>query len=296
MNKGLSDVILGNLKPIKQGKVRNVYDLNDCFLFVATDRISAYDYILGSPIPDKGKILNQLSKFWFQFLSSITETHFLEDDVLKYPESLQAFEPLLQGRSMLVKKAEVIPVECVVRGYISGSAWQEYKQSGTINESKIPNGLIESERLETPIFTPATKASSGHDENIPFEKMVELIGKEKSTLMREKSLSIYNAARDYLDKRGIILADTKFEFGLIQGDILLIDEVLTPDSSRFWPKSKYTPGKSQESYDKQFVRDYLNRIKWEKKPPAPALPEEIIHKTRDKYLEIFKIITGKELE
>jgi phosphoribosylaminoimidazole-succinocarboxamide synthase len=262
---------------------------------VATDRISAYDSILGSPIPDKGKILNQLSQFWFNFLSKEIENHFIEDQISRYPKQLHAYEAQLKGRSMLVKKADVIPIECVVRGYISGSAWQEYAQSGTINGSKMPAGLVESARLESPLFTPSTKAESGHDENISFEKTVKLIGKDKSNFLREKSLAIYNSARDFLDDRGILLADTKFEFGLIGKKIILIDEVLTPDSSRFWPKSKYTPGRGQESYDKQFVRDYLNSIHWDRTPPGPSLPEEIVAKTREKYLEIFRIITDKNL-
>ena len=291
----LSDIKLGNVLPIKTGKIRSIYDLGDKFLFVASDRISAYDSILPNPVPDKGKVLSQLSKFWFGFLKDVVENHFISDNIEDYPEEFKPFKDILEGRSMLVMKADVIPIECVVRGYISGSAWVEYQKQGTVNDEPMPEGLQESDKLMKPIFTPSTKAESGHDENISFKKMVNIIGKELSEELKEKSLAVYCKARDYLETKGIILADTKFEFGLSNGQVHLIDEVLTPDSSRFWPKAGYKPGKGQESYDKQFVRDYLNQIKWDRNPPAPSLPEEIISKTRQKYLEIYKIISGKDL-
>lgn len=291
----LSDIKLGNISPIKTGKIRSIYDLGDKFLFVASDRISAYDSILPNPVPDKGKVLSQLSKFWFGYLKGVVENHFITDTIEEYPEELKSFGDILEGRSMLVTKAEVIPIECVVRGYISGSAWVEYQKQGTVNGEPMPKGLKESDKLPNPIFTPSTKAETGHDENISFRKMVEIIGKELSEELKEKSLAVYCKARDYLETKGIILADTKFEFGLSNGQVHLIDEVLTPDSSRFWPKASYKPGKGQESYDKQFVRDYLNQIKWDRNPPAPSLPEEIISKTRQKYLEIYRIICGRDL-
>ena len=296
MTDALSDIVLGTVKPVKTGKIRSIYDLGEQFLFVASDRISAYDHILPNPVPDKGKVLSQLSKFWFAYLKDVVETHFVTDDVAQYPSSLRQYSKILSGRSMLVKKAKVVPIECVVRGYISGSAWSEYKKSGTVNGSPMPQGLKESDKLEKPIFTPSTKEESGHDINISFEKMVEIVGKELSEQLREKSLAVYCKARDFLESRGIILADTKFEFGVSEGKILLIDEVLTPDSSRFWPRKSYQPGKGQESYDKQFVRDYLNQINWDRNPPVPSLPAEIIQKTQEKYREIYKIITGKDLE
>lgn len=292
--KALYNMNFDQIKPVKTGKVRNIYDLQDSFLFVATDRISAFDYILPNPVPDKGKVLTQLSKFWFNFLKDITKTHYITDDISNY-NTLAPYANDLIGRSMIVKKAEVIPVECVVRGYISGSAWNEYKEKGTVNEEIMQKGLKESEKLKEPIFTPATKAETGHDENIPFNKMASIIGLEISEKLREKSLSIYIKARDYLEYKGIILADTKFEFGLIDNEIILIDEVLTPDSSRFWPVNEYKVGQGQNSFDKQFVRDYLNSIKWDKKPPVPELPENVIIKTREKYLEAFKLITGFDL-
>ncbi len=291
----LSDIKLGRVLPIKTGKIRSIYDLGDRFLFVASDRISAYDSILPNPVPDKGKVLSRLSKFWFDFLKGVVENHFISDNIEDYPEEFKPFKDILEGRSMLVMKADVIPIECVVRGYISGSAWVEYQKQGTVNDEPMPEGLQESDKLMKPIFTPSTKAESGHDENISFKKMVNIIGKELSEELKEKSLAVYCKARDYLETKGIILADTKFEFGLSNGQVHLIDEVLTPDSSRFWPKASYKPGKGQESYDKQFVRDYLNQIKWDRNPPAPSLPEEIISKTRQKYLEIYKIISGKDL-
>jgi len=290
-----SEIDLIDLKPVKTGKVRSIYDLGDSFLFVATDRVSAYDSILPTPILDKGKVLTQVSKFWFDFIKDIVDVHILTADFADFPDSLKKYETQLKGRSMIVKKAQVIPVECVVRGYLSGSAWVEYVKKGTVNEVSMPKGLEESEKLVSPIFTPATKAESGHDENIHFNKMCEIIGKDLSEKLQDLSIRIYVKARDYMESKGIILADTKFEFGLIDGNIILIDEVLTPDSSRFWPKDLYEKGKSQESYDKQFVRDYLNKISWDRNPPAPELPDEIVSNTRQKYLDIYKIITGKSL-
>jgi len=290
-----SDIELEGINPVKTGKVRSIYDLGDSFLFVATDRVSAYDCILPTPILDKGKVLTQVSKFWFDFIKDIVDVHILTAEFDDFPDSLKKHEKQLKDRSMIVKKAKVIPVECVVRGYISGSAWVEYVKKGTVNEVFMPEGLKESEKLITPIFTPATKADSGHDENIHFDKMCGIIGKDLSEKLQDLSISIYSKARDYMEDKGIILADTKFEFGLIDDKIILIDEVLTPDSSRFWPKDLYEIGRSQESYDKQFVRDYLNKINWDRKPPAPVLPEEIVNSTRQKYLDIYEIITGSTL-
>jgi len=276
---------------LKSGKVREVFDLGDSLLFIATDRISAFDCILPSPIPDKGKVLTQLSLYWFELLKDVVENHLITADISEYPAALQPFSEQLDGRSMIVKKAEVLPVECVVRGYLAGSGWKEYQESGTITGIKLPEGLVESSELPEPIFTPSTKAESGHDENIPFNIMEDIIGSELANKVRDISLTIYSTARDYAKQHGIILADTKFEFGLVDGEIILIDEVLTPDSSRFWPLDSYNPGASQPSFDKQFVRDYLSSLDWDKNPPAPELPDNIIEKTREKYFQALDLLT-----
>jgi phosphoribosylaminoimidazole-succinocarboxamide synthase len=279
------------------GKVRDVYSLdNNHLLFVATDRISAFDYVLATGIPQKGRVLTQMSVFWFEFLRDLVPNHMVTTDTNRYPAALRKYTDQLRGRSMLVNRAEMFPVECVVRGYISGSAWKEYKSSGAVCGIQLPKGLQESDQLPEPIFTPATKATSGHDENISFEQMAKLIGADLSTQLRDVSLAIYKKAADYARQRGVIIADTKFEFGRAAAGITLADEVLTPDSSRFWPADKYQPGKAQESFDKQYVRDYLEEIRWNKQPPAPALPAEVARKTSEKYLEAYRQITGRDLD
>jgi phosphoribosylaminoimidazole-succinocarboxamide synthase len=279
------------------GKVRDVYRLDpDQLLFVATDRISAFDYVLATGIPHKGQVLTQLSLFWFDFLKDIVPNHLVTADVDLYPESIRKYRDQLRGRSMLVNRAAMFPVECVVRGYISGSAWKEYTASGMVCGIRLPGGLQESDQLPEPIFTPATKAASGHDENISFASMVELVGAEQSAQLRDLTLAIYRKASDYARERGLIIADTKFEFGRIGSGITLADEVLTPDSSRFWPADKYQPGKAQESFDKQYVRDYLEEIRWNKQPPAPALPLEVAQRTSEKYLEAYRELTGRGLD
>ena len=285
-----------NLELYASGKVRDVYRAdNEHLLFVATDRISAFDYVLATGIPQKGRVLTQLSLFWFDFLKDIVPNHLVTADVKRYPANLQPYRDQLEGRSMLVVRADMIGVECVVRGYISGSAWKEYKESGKVCGISLPAGLKESDKLPEPIFTPATKATSGHDENISFAEMSKLIGPELSRQLRDLSLRIYQAAADYAGQKGIIIADTKFEFGRTSGGLVLADEVLTPDSSRFWPAGKYSPGKAQESFDKQYVRDYLESIHWNKQPPAPALPPEVARKTTEKYIEAYRRLTGREL-
>lgn len=285
------------LKLHASGKVRDVYNVDaDSLLFVATDRISAFDYILATGIPHKGRVLTQISLFWFEFLSNITANHLVTADVAKYPAPLQKYADQLRGRSMIVARAEMFPVECVVRGYISGSAWKEYKATGTVCGIQLPAGLKESDKLPEPIFTPATKATTGHDENISFEEMVKIVGEEKSKQLRDLTLKIYTQAAAYALGKGIIIADTKFEFGTTSKGIILADEVLTPDSSRFWPADKYAPGRAQESYDKQYVRDYLEEIRWNKQPPAPALPVEVASGTSEKYLDAYRRLTGRELD
>jgi phosphoribosylaminoimidazole-succinocarboxamide synthase len=278
------------------GKVRDIYRVdNERLLFVATDRISAFDYVLASGIPKKGKVLTQLSLFWFDFLKDIVPNHLVTADVKRYPVNLQPRAEQLRGRSMLVMKADMVTIECVARGYLSGSGWKEYQKTGEVCGIKLPTGLRESDKLPEPIFTPAIKATSGHDENIPFAEMVKRIGPEMSNKLRELTLKIYQTAADYAKTRGIIIADTKFEFGTTPKGIVLADEVLTPDSSRFWPVDKYTPGKAQESFDKQYVRDYLEQIRWEKKPPAPGLPAEVAANTSAKYIEAYRLLTGHDL-
>ena len=279
------------------GKVRDVYRLdNERLLFVATDRISAFDYVLATGIPNKGKVLNQLSLFWFEFLKDTVPNHLLTADVEQYPATVRQYADQLRGRSMVVARAEMFPVECVVRGYISGSAWKEYKATGSVCGINLPKGLRESDKLPEPIFTPAIKATTGHDENISYEEMTKIVSAEDSSRLRDLTLNIYTKASDYARDRGIIIADTKFEFGRTAHGITLADEVLTPDSSRFWPADKYKPGQAQESFDKQYVRDYLEEIRWNKQPPAPALPPEVARRTSEKYVEAYHQLTGRELE
>ena len=279
-----------------RGKVRDLYDLGDQLLIISTDRISAFDVVLPNGIPYKGQILTGLSEFWFDYTKPIVDNHIITTDVSQYPDVLQADTEALKGRSMLVRKANRIDIECVVRGYIAGSAWSEYKANGTVCGEKLPAGLTESERLPEPIFTPATKAEQGeHDENISIAEMEERIGKELSKKIIQTSFALFEAASEYAEKSGIILCDTKFEFGQIDGQLILIDEVFTPDSSRFWPKDEYKPGSSPPSFDKQYVRDYLSDIGWNKEPPAPELPAEVIRQTSEKYLEAYRLIVGREL-
>ena len=278
-----------------RGKVRDVYSFDDRLLIVATDRISAFDYILQTGIPDKGRVLTQLSIFWFDFLGDVVPTHFLTANVDEYPKELHPYRSQLEGRSMLVKRAKMMEVECVARGYLSGSGWKEYQASGSVCGIPLPSGLEESSQLPEPIFTPSTKAQSGHDENISFETVANMVGDELASRLRDLTLSIYRRAAEYARTRGIIIADTKFEFGFIDGVLTLGDEVLTPDSSRFWPEDTYKPGGPQPSYDKQYVRDYLESIRWNKQPPAPALPSEVAAKTSEKYRDAYRAITGKPL-
>ena len=279
-----------------RGKVRDIYDLDaNHLLFVASDRISAFDCVLPSGIPDKGKVLTQLSLFWFKFLENMVPSHLITANVSEYPDSLLSYLDQLDGRSMIVVKAQMVPVECVVRGYLSGSGWKDYQRTGEICGIKLPAGLRESDKLPEPLFTPAMKNLSGHDENIPFSEMEKIAGPEMAVRLREISLRIYKAASEYALTRGIILADSKFEFGSTHAGLVLADEVFTPDSSRFWPASSYSPGRPQMSYDKQFVRDYLESIHWDKQPPAPPLPDEVVRRTSEKYKQAFRELTGKEL-
>lgn len=281
---------------VKRGKVRDVYDMGDKLLIVASDRMSAFDVVMDDPIPDKGKILTAISVFWFEKLKNVVENHIISTNPDEYPEPLKKYKTDLMGRSMLVKKAKPLTVECIVRGYISGSGWNDYKKSGTICGIPLPKGLTESEILPEPIFTPSTKAEIGeHDENISFNKVIDILGKNTAEKIRDYSLTIYETGRKYAKEKGIIIADTKFEFGFIGDKLILIDEVLTPDSSRFWPMDSYKPGGAQKSFDKQYLRDYLNSLDWPKSPPPPRLPHEIIEKTREKYLEALERLTGKGL-
>lgn len=290
---------LEGLEIHRRGKVRDLYHSGEHLLIITTDRISAYDLVLGSTIPDKGKVLTQLSAFWFNRTTELVPNHMLSIETKDYNLSSQANSELLEGRSMLVRQTKPIPIECVVRGFLAGSGWREYSESGQVCGIKLPKGLRESERLPEPIFTPATKADTGHDINISEEEASKLIGQELVKQLRELSLALYSHGAAHAEKRGIIVADTKFEFGLSLNksdqNILLIDEILTPDSSRFWPKEHYTPGQGQSSFDKQFVRDYLDSINWNRQAPVPELPEEVRKKTRDKYLEAFSLLTGKTL-
>lgn len=279
-----------------RGKVRDIYEAGDDLLFLASDRISAFDHILATAIPDKGKVLTQLSLFWFDYLRDVVSNHMITARVEDYPEPMKYFQEQLRGRSMLVRRAKMFPVECVVRGYLSGSGWKDYKQTQSICGIHLPAGLRESDRLPEAIFTPATKSSRGHDVNISFSEMSRLVGDETAEELRELSLRIYALAVKHAQNRGIIVADTKFEFGTVNGEVVLADEVLTPDSSRFWPAESYHPGAAQSSYDKQFVRDYLESIHWDKNPPAPGLPEDVVRKTREKYIQAYRQLSGKELE
>jgi phosphoribosylaminoimidazole-succinocarboxamide synthase len=278
-----------------RGKVRDVYDLGDKLLMVASDRISAFDYVLQTPVPDKGKVLTRISTWWFNQLADVVPNHLISADIGEFPTNLRTYEQSLTGRTMLVKKTNKIMIECVVRGYLAGSGWKEYQKTQSVCGVKLPAGLKESDRLPQPIFTPATKEEGGkHDENISFERMAEIVGNNLATQLRDVSLAIYNKAAKIAEERGLILCDTKFEFGELDGQIILIDEVLTPDSSRYWEKSKYQPGKGQDSIDKQYVRDYLESIKWNKQPPAPALPADVIARTREKYIEAYERLTGRK--
>ena len=282
------------IAPAARGKVRDIYDLGDKLLIIATDRLSAFDVVMPTPIPDKGRVLTQLSLFWFELLKSVIPNHVL--DAAEFPPPFRAYREQLAGRAMLVKKTQPLPIECVVRGYLSGSGWKEYQAEGKVCGITLPAGLRESEKLPAPIFTPATKASTGHDENIPFERATEMLGKPLAEKVRAVSLDIYNHAAAYAAPRGVLLADTKFEFGLLGEELIWIDEALTPDSSRFWPAAQYKPGGAQPSFDKQFVRDYLERIQWPKTPPGPELPPDVVAATRAKYREAFRILAGHELD
>lgn len=292
----LRETSLPGAKLFSRGKVRDVYEVaGDRLLVIATDRLSAFDVVMAEGIPDKGAVLTQLSVFWFDFFRGVVPHHFLTANIKEYPPELQAHSDQIERRSMLTEKAKPFPIECVVRGYLAGSGWKDYRATSTVCGVKLPAGLQQSSKLEQPIFTPATKAASGHDENISWEEMVRRIGAGPAEKLREYSLTLYSKARDYAEERGIILADTKFEFGERRGEIILIDEVLTPDSSRFWPRDGYAPGKPQPSFDKQFVRDYLESLDWNKQPPPPHLPAEVVEKTSKKYQEAYRLLTGKTL-
>lgn len=293
----LTTTSLDGLTLLRKGKVRDVYEVNhDSLLIVATDRISAFDVLLPTPIPRKGEVLTRLSVFWFEKLKNIVKNHLLTDRIAEMPRPLQIHSDLIGGRSLLVKRADVLPVECVVRGFVAGSGWKDYVRTGKICGHQLPRGLREADKLPQPIFTPATKAEEGHDENISEEQASEILGSDLFSTLRDYSLRLYSEATKYATQRGIIIADTKFEFGrTIDGQIILIDEALTPDSSRFWPAAKYSPGGPQQSFDKQFVRDYLELLAWDKKAPAPALPEEIVEATSQRYLQALKLLIGNEL-
>ena len=292
-NPILRETHLPGVKLFSRGKVRDVYEVSgERLLIVATDRLSAFDVVMEQGIPDKGRVLTQLSCFWFDFLGDLAPSHFLTADTAAYPSELTAFQNELSGRSMLVKKTTAIPIECVVRGYLAGSGWKDYRETGSVCGIRLPPGLTESAKLEEPLFTPATKAQIGHDENISFEETVRRIGADAARRLRDYSVMIYSKARDYAETRGIIIADTKFEFGWYAGQIILIDEVLTPDSSRFWPKEGYLPGKAQRSFDKQFVRDYLESVHWNKQPPPPPLPPSVVEVTSEKYRQAYSLLTG----
>ena len=294
-SEAVINVKLPGIPLFKRGKVRDVFDLGDRLLIVATDRISAFDSVIPTPIPDKGKILNMLSLFWFNYTKNIIANHIVTADVKKYPKELQKYSEMLDKRSVIAKKAKLIEIECVVRGYLSGSAWEEYKKKGSVSGIKLPSGLKESSRLTRPIFTPSTKEASGHDINITESDMRKIVGEKTADILKTKTLDVYKAACRHAESKGIIISDTKFEFGELDGNVILIDEILTPDSSRFWPMDAYREGGTQKSYDKQFVRDYLLSIKWDKNPPAPPLPDEVVRKTREKYLEAYEKLTGENL-
>jgi len=278
-----------------RGKVRDIYDLGDRLLIVATDRISAFDVVMPNPIPDKGQVLTAMSLFWFELTAEIAENHLITADVSGYPAPLLPYSDQLAGRSMVVRKAKVLPVECVIRGYLAGSGWKDYREQGAVCGIELPPGLRESDKLPQPLFTPSTKAMTGHDENIAPERAIEMVGEEAYRQVERISLAVYQRAADYARERGIIIADTKFEFGWFEGRLLLVDEVLTPDSSRFWPADDYQPGRSQKSFDKQPVRDYLEMIGWNKQPPAPGLPPEVVAGTTRRYREAYRLLTGRKL-
>lgn len=294
MNMPIRETDFPELKLLKRGKVRDMYDLGDSLLMVATDRLSAFDVVMPDPIPDKGIILTQISLFWFEIMESLVPNHVIFSNVDEFPAICQPYADVLRGRSIIIKKTEPLPVECVVRGFLSGSGWKSYQESGSVCGIRLPKGLQESDRLPEPIFTPATKAELGdHDINIDFEEMIKIIGSERAQKLKALSLEIYKAGAELAAGRGIIIADTKFEFGLIDDEVILIDEILTPDSSRFWPKETYSPGGAQKSFDKQYVRDHLSTLVWDKTPPGPSLPEGVILKTRQKYLDALTQLTGK---
>ena len=284
------------LKFLRRGKVRDLYDLGEHLLIVATDRLSAYDVVMPQPIPLKGKVLTQISNYWFSLMTDVIPNHLVATSVEDFPDECGPYLDMLRGRSILVKKTSPLPIECVARGYVSGSGWAEYKQNGQICGIRLPAGLTESERLPRPIFTPATKAEEGHDENITFERSAEIAGRQVMEEARATTLKIYGRASEIALDKGLIIADTKMEFGTIGGRLMLIDELLTPDSSRFWPKSRYAPGRAQESYDKQFVRDYLNSVKFNRQPPGPTLPDDIISATTDLYRQALKVLTGRDVD
>jgi phosphoribosylaminoimidazole-succinocarboxamide synthase len=297
MKRPVSETDFPELKLLKRGKVRDIYDLGEYLLMVVSDRISAFDVVMPEPIPDKGIILTQISLFWFDVVESLIPNHVVAHDVDQFPEVCRQYAEVLRGRSMLVKKAQPLPVECIVRGYISGSGWKEYTEKGSVCGIQLPERLQESQKLPNPIFTPSTKAEHGeHDINIDFEEAAKLVGQARAENIRQLSIEIYKTGVELADQKGIIIADTKFEFGLIDDDLILIDEILTPDSSRFWPKASYSPGGPQKSYDKQYLRDYLNSLDWNKKAPGPHLPEDVVSNTRKKYLEALTQLTGSSHE
>jgi phosphoribosylaminoimidazole-succinocarboxamide synthase len=293
--QAILNIEVPEIKKLKSGKVRDIFDLGDRLLFVASDRISAFDVIMPNGIPRKGEVLTQISYFWFSQIESFQSNHLISRAGEPLPANLQPFADQLAGRSMIVKKAKPLAIECVVRGYLAGSGWKEYRETQSVCGIKLPPGLKDSSELPEPLFTPATKAETGHDENISFEESAKIVGADVAEQARAASMKIYNFARDYARKRGIIIADTKFEFGFLDGKLILIDEVLTPDSSRFWPADQYSPGKSQPSFDKQFVRDYLETLDWNKNPPGPVLPADVVARTSAKYLEAYERLTGKQL-
>jgi len=294
----LMNIELPDIKLFKKGKVRDIYEINDKLLIIASDRISAFDVVMSNGIPDKGKVLTQISLFWFEYIKNIIENHIVTsdiDEIISYDDRLEKYKDLLRKRSMLVKETTPLPIECVVRGYLAGSGWREYKEGGKICGIKLPEGLKQAQELPNVIFTPSTKAEEGHDEPITEQQASEIVGEENFNFIRNKSIEIYKRAKEFAWDKGIIIADTKFEFGKLDNEIILIDEILTPDSSRFWPKADYHVGESQKSFDKQFTRDYLDSLNWNKRVPAPVLPDKIVKKTRDKYLRILELITNESI-
>jgi len=294
--KLINDTDFINLPLYVKGKVRNVYDLGDKLLIVVTDRISAFDVVFPNLIPNKGRVLNSISEFWFNYTRDIIGNHMITTDVSKYPSGLAQFREELDGRSMLVRKVQMVEAECIVRGYLEGSGLKEYRETGSICGIKLPEGLRQCEKLPEPIFTPTTKAKEGHDESVTFEELANRIGSELANRLRDVSIALYNKASKHAESKGLILADTKFEFGMLDGELVVADEMFTPDSSRFWDMAEYEPGRPQKSFDKQFVREYLEAVKWDKQPPAPVLPEDVVRKTEAKYIEAYERITGKKLE